>query len=178
MQCSSRVSACRREPNSHNAAKPRAVGPACGPSPSLPTPRLSAAGNRPALLLQLTSGRGNPAQMPLHQSANSNACTAWKPPSFSSSVGPQAAFVLSFPVSAGGLKTWRPRTSSADRLASAAEQQESPRLGTHAAAAQKCTALPNPSLKRSANGRPPGPGHRYGVHFLWPGPGALPLSPA
>ena len=36
----------------------------------------------------------------------------------------------------------------------------------------------NPSLKRSANGRPPGPGLRYGVHFLSPGPGVLPLSPA
>ena len=39
-------------------------------------------------------------------------------------------------------------------------------------------ALPNPSLKRSANGRPPGPVWRYAVHFRQPGPGALPLSPA
>ena len=38
--------------------------------------------------------------------------------------------------------------------------------------------MPNPSLKRSANGRPPGPGPRYGVHFLSPGPGVLPSSPA
>ena len=38
--------------------------------------------------------------------------------------------------------------------------------------------LPNPSLKRRANGRPPGPGPRYGVHFLSPGPGVLPSSPA
>ena len=37
---------------------------------------------------------------------------------------------------------------------------------------------PNPSLKRSANGRPAGPGLRYGVHFLSPGPAVLPLSPA
>jgi hypothetical protein len=38
-------------------------------------------------------------------------------------------------------------------------------------------AMPNPSLKRSANGRPPGPvfGSR---HFPQPGPGILPLSPA
>jgi hypothetical protein len=34
----------------------------------------------------------------------------------------------------------------------------------------------NPSLKRSTNGRPPGPGLRYGVHFLSPGPGVLPLA--
>jgi hypothetical protein len=38
--------------------------------------------------------------------------------------------------------------------------------------------LPNPSLKPSTNGGPPGPGHRYGVHFLWPGPGVPPLVPA
>jgi hypothetical protein len=37
---------------------------------------------------------------------------------------------------------------------------------------------PNPSLKRSANGRPPGPVWRYGVHFRQPGPGVLPSSPA
>ena len=38
--------------------------------------------------------------------------------------------------------------------------------------------MPNPSLKRSANGRPPGPVWRYAVHFRQPGPGVLPLSPA
>ena len=42
-----------------------------------------------------------------------------------------------------------------------------------------CHALrPNPSLKRSANGRPPGPVWRYAVHFRQPGPGVLPSSPA
>jgi hypothetical protein len=38
--------------------------------------------------------------------------------------------------------------------------------------------LPNPSLKRSPNGRPPGPGRWYFVHFHRPGPGVLPLAPA
>jgi len=37
-------------------------------------------------------------------------------------------------------------------------------------------ALPNPSVNGTANGAPPGPGHRYAVHFLWPGPGAAPLA--
>ena len=37
---------------------------------------------------------------------------------------------------------------------------------------------PNPSLKLSPNGKPPGPRSRYGVHFLQRGPGVLPLSPA
>ena len=37
--------------------------------------------------------------------------------------------------------------------------------------------MPNPSLKRSANGRPPGPGWWYGVHFHQPRAGGMPLSP-
>ena len=38
-------------------------------------------------------------------------------------------------------------------------------------------ALPNPSLKLSPNGGPPGPGRRYAVHCLQPGPGVPPLVP-
>jgi hypothetical protein len=41
-----------------------------------------------------------------------------------------------------------------------------------------CRVPPNPSLKRSANGRPPGPAWWYAVHFHQSGPGVLPLSPA
>ena len=40
------------------------------------------------------------------------------------------------------------------------------------------TAQPNPSFKPSPNGGPPGPGNRYGVHFLSPGPGVPPSVPA
>ena len=36
--------------------------------------------------------------------------------------------------------------------------------------------MPNPSLKRSANGRPLGPVRWYSVHFHRPGPGGLPLA--
>ena len=39
-------------------------------------------------------------------------------------------------------------------------------------------ARPNSSLKRSANGRPPGPARRNAVQFLRPGPGVLTLAPA
>ena len=39
-------------------------------------------------------------------------------------------------------------------------------------------AQPNPSFKPSPNGGPPGPGNRYGVHFLSPGPGVPPSVPA
>ena len=38
-------------------------------------------------------------------------------------------------------------------------------------------ALPNPSVNRSANGRPPAPGRWYAVHFHRPGAGVLPSSP-
>ncbi len=40
------------------------------------------------------------------------------------------------------------------------------------------SVMPNPSLKRSANGTPPGPVWQYAVHFRQPGPGVLPSSPA
>ena len=43
--------------------------------------------------------------------------------------------------------------------------------------ASRGPVLPNHSVKGSANGAPPGPGHRYGVHFLRPGPGGTPSSP-
>jgi hypothetical protein len=37
---------------------------------------------------------------------------------------------------------------------------------------------PNPSVKRSANGMPPGPGLWHTVHFHSPGPGGMPLATA
>ena len=40
------------------------------------------------------------------------------------------------------------------------------------------TVMPNPSFKPSPNGGPPGPGCRYAVHFLHPGPGVPPSVPA
>jgi hypothetical protein len=40
-----------------------------------------------------------------------------------------------------------------------------------------CPARPNPSLKWSPNGVPPGPGRRYPVHFRQPRPVATPLRP-
>ena len=48
----------------------------------------------------------------------------------------------------------------------------------HNLGCQPSALMPNPSLKRSANGRPPGPVWRYAVHFRQPGPGVLPLPPA
>ena len=56
-----------------------------------------------------------------------------------------------------------------------AERSES---STSTSAVFPRAVMPNPSLKRSANGRPPGPVSRYGVHFLLPGPAVPPLAPA
>ena len=36
---------------------------------------------------------------------------------------------------------------------------------------------PNPSVEARPNGRPPGPGRWYAVHFHRPGPGVPPLVP-
>jgi len=39
------------------------------------------------------------------------------------------------------------------------------------------TALPNTSFEARPNGKPPSPGPRYAVHYLWPGLGVLPSVP-
>ncbi|CAD5373594.1 hypothetical protein RA210_U390012 [Rubrivivax sp. A210] len=54
-------------------------------------------------------------------------------------------------------------------------RQVSSRQGAHQWPSK---AWPNTSLKLSTNGKTPGPGHRYAVHFLWPGPGVSPSVPA
>ncbi len=53
-----------------------------------------------------------------------------------------------------------------------------PRNSPHSQLRASAPAWPNPSLKRSANGRPPSPGRWYSVHFHWPGLGGLPSPPA
>jgi hypothetical protein len=51
-------------------------------------------------------------------------------------------------------------------------------MKTRARISRKQTGESIPSLKRSANGRSPGPIWRYAVHFRQSGPGVLPSSPA
>ena len=77
----------------------------------------------------------------------------------------------------GGLNAWCPAVCSAEREASVVGHAKS-QVPCQAHRSRSWYAvLPNPSLKGSTNGRPPGPGPRYGVHFLSPGPGILPLVP-
>jgi hypothetical protein len=51
-------------------------------------------------------------------------------------------------------------------------------IGGVCGASLRLHAWPNPSLKPSPNGGPPGPGCRYAVHFRQPGPGVPPSVPA
>ena len=69
------------------------------------------------------------------------------------------------PALTGRLKSWCSRAVPSGKLALRLPPVAPP-------------ALPNPSFKRSANGRPPSPGRRYTVHFRQPGLGVLPSSPA
>ena len=76
-------------------------------------------------------------------------------------------------ISRGGLNAWHPTIAGAEREAIEASNQEIANSRYPAS----LRALPNPSLEARPNGRPPGPGRRYAVHFRQPGPGVLPSVP-
>jgi hypothetical protein len=69
------------------------------------------------------------------------------------------------------LPSWRPR--SPNKASRAMVQRP---ISSNAVLRSALT--PNPSLKRSANGRPPSPAWWYAVHFHQSGLGGLPSSPA
>ena len=73
----------------------------------------------------------------------------------------------------GGLKACHATVGSTEREVQAAGKKRSKGVSGGERAVR-----PNQSLKRSANGMPPGPGLRYSVYFLSPGPGVIPSSPA
>ena len=182
MQYASKVSASRRGLNSHEAAKPRTAS------------QLSSQGKNPALrdlenlkteiiAVSLSGHTGlgeqltiNDREPPCHiepvncvgssgfQSVRRAAAAKVR----SGLVGLQQRRLEYVPCigpqrGAGGYRCWRTGVTRP-------WQAQWYRL--------PCAALPNPSLKRSANGRPPGPVWRYAVHFRQPGPGVLPSSPA
>ena len=68
--------------------------------------------------------------------------------------------------------------NSRRRITSAVPAQATTRSRGQRSVIAAKSVQPNTSLKRSTNGMPPGPGHRYGVHCPWPGPGGMPLVPA
>ena len=170
VQYASRVSACRRGLNSHDAARPR------GPDS-----------------LQERARTRSQITQPQPSTCEVSAATNWnymkpvchiEPAHCVASPAVQSVRRAAASIGTPGHGQWR-------RLQHAARRRLQLRarcvwwparvvIGHWHAHSRRtsCAALPNHSLKRSANGRPPGPGLRYAVHFLSPGPGVLPSSPA
>ena len=86
----------------------------------------------------------------------------------------------------GFVQPWPRRRENPHRSGSAARSgilpgrfiKSSRASGTLSTLPLSARVMPNPSLKRSANGMPPGPHSRYEVHFLLCGPGVMPSAPA
>jgi hypothetical protein len=94
---------------------------------------------------------------------------------------PKPGQILPLPAKASRLaQSTRSQSSRGLAAAARAERAEESRVHWFKGAGARPPSQrprPNPSLKGSANGVPPGPGHRYAVHSLWPGPGVTPSSP-
>ena len=171
VRCASSVSACRRELNSLDAAKPRAGGsPRERGRPEIQTTRpqqlgngrASAATNRndmePQCHIELPRCVGGSGLQSVHRAATSNGAShfaQWLRLEYVACHGCQRGAGSSCGRPRGVTRSWQ------------AKHQRSPGA-----------AQPNPSFKPSPNGEPPGPGNRYGVHFLSPGPGVPPSVPA
>ena len=187
MQCSSKVSACRRELNSHDAAEPRTTG--------RPQQRTE---QRMYVECQSTEGPvANYQRCAVGEARSSRSWRRLQQQRHGAGVLHRGSQLRRRPwssVSSSG-RRGQPTVSERGRL-----QRRHELVAHHLrqrGAGNSCgrsrgitgpwqaqpqrslgAALPNPSLKRSANGRPPGPVWRYAVHFRQPGPGVLPLSPA
>jgi len=175
VQCSSRVSACRRELNSHNAAKPRAVVSLHGPSRPRSTQRLRGAVKRVALLQQGDqdhAGESTATDLAPLCRLERQHCVGTAELQFVR--GPLAASHRqpSSPRAAGS-ETRSARFACAEREAPRARQQNECRPLTPPPRPQ-CRVLPNPSVNRTRYGKSPWPGWRYAVHFRHPGQGVLP----
>ena len=183
VQYSSRISACRREPSSHEAATP------------LNSARFEAAAR---VLGRVPQGRSEGTQSPLAVPASPASLTAPAPQRLGKSGAVRCCTALGLrgcKVGSWGRLNrallallWHTRGRRLQDAVRIGRRRGAGSLGSTQPRAAKPwyafflrlakPALPNPSLKRSANGRPPGPGLRYSVHFRQPGPGVLPLSPA
>ena len=167
LQCSSRVSACRRELNTHEAAKPQGIGllsPQDQGSRSIPPLRANDALcphiKDKELLWQLVGLLcvGTLGFQPV--------CRAAAPTSSRQSTGRCRRLEH--------LERSRSQRGAGDALCAPARATgpwQAHLRGKHRA------ALPNPSLKRSPNGGPPGPCGAVGYPAPH-GPGVPPLAPA
>ena len=160
----SKVSACRRTLNSHEAASPHdSSAPQTAHSSSLAIRSVSftqAATLKSSLGPQVRSGHEPQAQ--LEEAALLRLA--------SSALGSCVRRVSTAFCSAGSHKACsgavRPGRRTRTKVV----------LPGHSSASHGA-ARPNPSLKLSPNGGPPGPGRRYAVHCLQPGPGVPPSVP-
>ena len=174
MQFPSRSSACRRDLNSHDAAEPRESG-----CPQVRARQLAVTESGQATLQQPCMGLAGAAA---HRSYIAPQCHI-EPVHCVGSSGVQSVCGAAASTTASCFGLWRRIEPAARHYrqrgaapAWSTPQQAAGPLHAHAQRAPS-TALPNPSLKRSANGMPPAPGRRYAVHFRQPGAGAIPSSP-
>ena len=185
MQCPSKVSACRRELNSHEAAEPREDShPLKRTWRQVPVESKRAGrqsimpSGRPARgLLRVGAAQSCKDEEPLcHiERAHCVGSTGVQPVRRAAAISVGASALSQVPrrleyVARHG----RPR--GAGSTWSGSPGVTGPGQAHHRRA--QGAALPNPSLKRSTNGRPPSPGRWYAVHFHRPGLGVLPLAPA
>ena len=170
---SSRISACRRGLNSHDAAEPRIRS----------GPRQRTMQRSSAQCKNVEHARRDMSRGAARSSDKAPPCHRETPhcvgdPGFQSVRGPAAA---SDTASIRGplrqrlecaARHRRRRGAGGDRGAQTGATRPWPAHRPHSPGA----ALPNPSLKWSANGRPPGP-VCGALHSPQPGPGVLPLAP-
>ena len=165
MRHSSKVSACRRALNAHNAAQARA------PSHSR---------QRAWLHAPVEPMRNERAPLP-RPFTSALRCIG---PLYRLEAAPRGQARSA--IAAKGLRVVHQPADQAPRIRAAPRPaapggRRSPRAAVLWLALRLRSlraALPNPSFKPSPNGVPRGPGRRYAVHFRQPGPRVTPSVPA
>ena len=170
----SRVSALRRELNSHKKMEPRGSALLCHAQGCRFEDKLWWHYQQiRSIKLASTKVRRQQATRPQRRCASESRRTASKKTDFSQFIGPPEATAGFVSVIAGGLKTRQASTYSAEREATVAPQQEL--RGPKIYSALR-TAPPNPSFEARPNGKLPGPAPGE-VYHPSAGPGVLPLVP-
>jgi hypothetical protein len=169
----SRFSALRREPNSHDAAKPRETSYFRHRDQDQNGKSLS---RELVGLLLSESVRRNDLEPP--HPVEPQRFVACAPIRLVRRAAAISAGASTRSRRGGGRNTKPATAGSAERKSNQCRPAEATSPWSARVPRSPSAALPNPSLKRSANGRPPGPGLWHIVHHHSPGPGVLPLSPA
>ena len=194
MQRSSRKCACRRELNSHDEAKPpmparhgeltrRRQSTQRSQQPDLSQGRRD---RRPIKTHDVAASGGNRRQQRAvaeHVSPRMNkdkVNSDWASGAYARNQSYEFNVAVSGARRAAPCESWGGAADAERRDCSCPGAQQEAKCSacknTRVVATHR--VLPNPTLKRSTNGRPPGPVWRYAVHFRQPGPGVPPLPPA